>query len=252
VARSPDAQTALPPFERSRALVTGGARGLGRACALALARDGFDVGITYFRSEERAQQTVRELREGEGHAEAFCADLRSASTAAELVEAVEAGFGPIDLLVNNAGVLLAADLESADLESFDHSIDLNLRAPYLLGLQWGRRMKERGGGSIVNLASVGGTVPYLRYIPYSVSKAGLLMLTRVLALALAPEVRVNAIAPGAIALEESSDHSTLPPLRSIPLARYGAEEDVEQALLFLASSSCFKPRRSLLAFTSSG
>jgi NAD(P)-dependent dehydrogenase (short-subunit alcohol dehydrogenase family) len=202
-----------------------------------LAQDGFDVAISYWQSSSRAQRVVDELRMLRARAAAFEADLRDVSQARGLIDSVENELGPVDLLVNNAGVLLTADVSSADAEGFDHSIELNLRAPYLLSLECGRRMKKRNRGGIVNIASVGGLVPYLRHLPYSISKAGLLMLTRALALALAPEVTVNAIAPGAVETDEAASADSLPSLGGIPLGRYGTVGDVQHALLFLARSA---------------
>ena len=138
-------------------------------------------------------------------------------------------------LVNNAGILLDAGVDQAGVADFDASIALNLRAPWLLSLGAGRRMRGRGRGVIINIASVGGLRPYSKHLAYSVSKAGMIMLTRGLARDLAPAVRVNAIAPGMVDLGESG--SSMPIADRVPLGRWARPEDLEDALLFLADAA---------------
>jgi len=218
------------------ALVTGGARRLGARFVRALANEGFDVAFTYHRSGEQARRLVDELDRDGTEAGAYETDLRSTSAIEGLVDAVEGDMGPIGLLVNNAGVLLHADVEASGAADFDESIAVNLRAPYLLSLACGRRMRARGEGCIVNVASTGGLRPYRQHLSYSVSKAGLVMTTRSLALALAPEVTVNAIAPGILRLEGEEDGGDRPPAGRIPLGEYGDPDDVVDALLYLATA----------------
>jgi len=143
-------------------------------------------------------------------------------------------WGPVDCLVNNAGTLLDAGVDQAGVADFDASIAVNLRAPWLLSLDAGRRMRDRGRGVIINIASVGGLRPYSRHLAYSVSKAGLIMLTRGLARDLAPEVRVNAIAPGMVDLSEEG--TPMPVADRVPLGRWARPEDLEEALLYLADA----------------
>lgn len=219
--------------ESPTALVTGGARRLGATIVRALAEEGFRVGFSYRRSAAEAEQLVDELEAGNLNAAGFECDLREASECAALVETVEADLGPVSLLVNNAGVIHEAGVDSAGADDFDATMAVNLRAPWLLSLDLGRRMRSRGSGSIINIASVGGIRPYSKHLAYSVSKAGLIMLTRGLARDLAPEVRVNAIAPGMIDLGESGG---MPARERVPLQSWTGPEDIEDAVLYLADA----------------
>ncbi len=218
------------------ALVTGGARRLGARLCRALAEEGFDIAVAYHRSERAAEALVDDLLALGTEAAAFGADLSVAAEAEALVEGVETEMGPIGLLVNNAGILLPADVETASAEDLDASYALHMRAPYVLSLEVGRRMRRRGGGTIVNIASVGGLRPYRQHLSYSVTKAGLVMLTKVLASALAPEVTVNAVAPGTLWLEGEDELEGKPARTRIPLGDYGRSEDVEDAVVYLATA----------------
>lgn len=219
------------------ALVTGGARRLGARCVRALVREGFDVAFTYHQSRDAAQALVERLQdEYDADVTAFEVDLRRPQECTELVSSVEAEMGPIGLLVNNAGVLVSASVDSASALDLDRCYETNLRAPYVLSLECGRRMVTRGGGTIVNIASTGALRPYLQHLSYSVTKAGLVMLTSALALALAPHVTVNAIAPGTIWLEGEDEAGSKPDPSRIPLGEWGDPEDVEDALVYLATA----------------
>ena len=219
------------------ALVTGGARRLGARFVRALAREGFDVAFTYRRSAVEARELVEELEEdADVDVAAFETDLRRPEACEQLVATVEAEMGPIGLLVNNAGILVAADAHTASATDLDASYETNLRAPYVLSLECGRRMVSRGGGTIVNVASTGALRPYLQHLSYSVTKAGLVMLTEALALAFAPHVTVNALAPGTIWLEGEDEVGGKPAPARIPLGEWGDPEDVEDALIYLATA----------------
>ena len=219
------------------ALVTGGARRLGARFVRALVREGFDVAFTYHQSRDAAHQLVESLEEEfDSDIAAFEADLRRPTDCTELVAAVEAEMGPIGLLVNNAGVLVPASLDSASAADLDRCYETNLRAPYLLSIECGRRMVSRRGGAIINIASTGALRPYLHHLSYSITKAGVVMLTHALALALAPHVTVNAIAPGTIWLEGEDQAAGKPAPERIPLGEWGDPEDVEDALVYLASA----------------
>lgn len=227
--RSPD------PPGRPLALVTGGGRRLGRRIALALARAGYDLAFSYHESVAAAQSVALELEALGVRATPLAADLRDAAQAQALAQRAEREAGAVALLVNSAAVFPRSDAETPDASVFDETIALNLRAPYLLSLECGRAMRERGHGAIVNIASVGGLRPYANHIPYSLSKAGVVMLTRVTALVLAPQVRVNAVAPGTIWLDgEEEGAAAKPDAETIPLQAYGSSADIEQAVLYLA------------------
>jgi pteridine reductase len=226
----------MPAAEGLVALVTGGARRLGAKLVRALAEDGYRVAFSYHESEEQAHQLVDDLGDMDLAAAAYQADLRKESECDALLESVVADLGSIGLLVNNAGLIENADADSADVDHFDRAISLNLRAPYLLSFAVARAMQQGSGGAIVNIASLGGLRPYKNHIPYSVSKAGVIMLTRSLALAFAPSVTVNAVAPGTISLPSDNAAEAKAPLASIPLGSYAAAADVEEAVLYLASA----------------
>jgi len=215
------------------ALVTGGARRLGARFVRVLAEEGFRVAFSYNQSGAQAEALVDGLV-ADGHdVAAFNADLREERSCTALLDSVEGEFGPIQCLVNNAGVLLEGGVETAGVDQFDATIAVNLRAPWLLSLDAGRRMRARGQGSIVNIASVGGLRPYSRHLAYSVSKAGLIMLTRGLARDFAPELRVNAIAPGMVDL---GDDVGMPAPDRVPLGSWAQPEDLEDALLYLVDA----------------
>jgi pteridine reductase len=217
------------------ALVTGGARRLGARFVRALAEEGYRVAFSYHQSQAEAELLVDALATDGYEVAAFAADLREEQECAALLEGVETEWGPVHCLVNNAGILLDAGVDQAGVSDFDASIALNLRAPWLLSLGAGRRMRDRGRGVIINIASVGGLRPYSKHLAYSVSKAGMIMLTRGLARDLAPAVRVNAIAPGMVDLGESG--SSMPVADRVPLGHWARPEDLEDALLYLADAA---------------
>lgn len=215
------------------ALVTGAGHRLGRAIALALADRGMRVAVHCHRSREAAEATVQEIQGRGGEAMVFQADLGDTAAAAGLPGLVAARFGALDVLVNSAGVMIRATVEETTTALWDQVLDLNLRAPFLVSqaaLPWLRPAK----GRIVNLADVGGMEPWPGYAAHSVSKAGMVMLTRVLARALAPEITVNAIAPGAVLPPDDWDDTARAHLvRTTPLQRLGDPSDVTAALLYL-------------------
>ncbi|HEY8477303.1 MAG TPA: glucose 1-dehydrogenase [Chloroflexota bacterium] len=181
------------------ALVTGGGTGLGRAIALALAREGANVAVNYSRSEAEAEATVRSLRDLGVKATAVRADVGRTDEAEALVERTVAELGRLDVLVNNAGTTEFVDFRDLDRITeamWDRILDVNVKAIFFLSRAAAGAMRRRGGGSIVNITSISGLRAGGSSIPYSVSKAASTMLTKCLAIALAPEVRVNAVAPG--------------------------------------------------------
>lgn len=219
------------------ALVTGGAIRVGRAIALALAGAGTRVGITYRSSAREAEVTVAELRALGAAACAVRCDQRDPDQVTAAAAAVEAALGPVDILVNSAAVFRRTPLPEATLEDWDEHLEVNLRGPWLFARALGPAMKERGGGTIVNLVDIAGDRPYVAYLPYSVSKAGLAALTRGLARALAPEVRVNAVAIGTVLWPEGfPEEQAAATLRRTPLGRSGTPEDVAGAVLYLVEA----------------
>lgn len=218
------------------AAVTGGARRLGRALALALARAGCNVIVHYNRSADDAARTVREIEAMGVGARALQADLAVATAAAPLMDAAVAAFGRLDVLVNSASLFERAPVADIDATAWDRVQAVNLRAPFLLSRAAAPHLAATGG-SIVNIADLSALQPWPTYAHHAVSKAGLVHLTRVLARALGPVVRVNAIAPGTVLPPDDytgEDHAGGPDRRV--LARAGSPADVEQALLYLVGS----------------
>jgi pteridine reductase len=215
------------------ALVTGGGRRLGRALALALARRGMHLAIHYNSSADEARVTLDAARELGVTAELFPADLRDAEAARRLPAQVAERFERLDVLVNSAGIMTRATVEETTPELWDGIMAVNLRALFFTvqgALPWLRAAR----GKVVNLADVGGLEPWPRYLAHCVSKAGVVMLTRTLARALAPEVTVNAIAPGAVLPPDDWDAAAREHLaNTTPLKRLGAPGDVAGALLYL-------------------
>jgi NAD(P)-dependent dehydrogenase (short-subunit alcohol dehydrogenase family) len=218
------------------ALVTGGAVRLGRAIALALAREGCHVGLHYHRSAKAARETVRELSALGVEAGAFRADVSRPEEARRLVQETVRHFGRLDVLVNNAGIFFRTPLLKTTPAQWDRLLAVNLRGPFLVSQAAARAMRQAGRGRIINIADVGGIHAWPSYIPYCVSKAGLLMLTRGLALALAPRVQVNCVAPGAVLLPEGAPSALRQRLRrEVPMGREGDPEDVAAAVIFFAT-----------------
>jgi len=205
------------------ALVTGGAHRLGRALALALAEAGCDIALHYHASAGPAADTAGEIRSLGRRAVALPADLSS-------TQQIEG----LDILINSAAILEAVDLLDVSETDWQRTIDLNLKAAFFCLQQAARRMQRRGGGSIVNISDVAGLRPWARYPIHSISKAGIEMLTQVAALALAPDIRVNAVAPGPVLRPERMSAERWRSLGSrLPLQRTGTPDDITQAVLFL-------------------
>ncbi|CAN5869488.1 SDR family oxidoreductase [soil metagenome] len=216
------------------ALVTGAAIRVGRAIALALAGEGMRVVVHHHSSEEEARELVRAIEQGGGEAVAIRADLARFQEVERLAREAEAAFGGIDVLVNNAAVFPHARLEETDEALWDHTLAVNLKAPFFLTQKLAPRMRARGGGVIVNLADLAGLQTWASYAVHGIAKAGLVQLTRVAARSLAPEIRVAAIAPGTVLPPEDLPEEEVERLaRLSPLQRIGSPEDVVQALLYL-------------------
>ncbi len=214
------------------ALVTGGARRLGRAFVEALAADGMRVAIHHGHSAQEADALVALLHARGGDAHAFEADLRDAAAAAALPGLVANHFGRLDVLVNSAAVMERIPVAETTVTQWDDILALNLRAPFFLAQQAAPHLRLTGG-TIVNIADLGGLEPWRHYPAHSVSKAGLVMLTKVLAMALAPDITVNAIAPGTVLVPEDYDDTRREFLsETTPLGRLGTPEDAVEALRY--------------------
>jgi 3-oxoacyl-[acyl-carrier protein] reductase len=224
------------------ALVTGGSRSIGRAIALGFAREGADVAVNYVSNTEEARSTVRDIEALGRQALAVKADTSKRAEVEAMVNEVWERFGQIDILVNNAGVqkrVFFLDLEEKD---WDWMLGVNLKGYYLVGQAVAARMKARGHGAIINISSEAAGFPAQRMTAYCVSKAGVAMLTKCMALELAQYgIRVNALAPGLtrtdINRKDLEDEEFLKMrVARIPLGRVMNPEDLVGAALFLASS----------------
>jgi len=221
-------------------LVTGGAKRVGKSITLALAGRKSDVAITYLTSSAEASGTVKELRKLGVKALALQGDVSKKADVERIVATVEKDLGPIDVLVNNASIFEKTPWPGISEEQWDSLLDVNLKGPFLLAQILGPRMSERQRGKIINLVDGAGDRPYPAFIPYCVSKAGLISLTKALAIALAPHVQVNAIAPGAVLFPETaSEHHKKSVLDSTLLGKEGTPEDIARTVLFLVEGTDF-------------
>jgi NAD(P)-dependent dehydrogenase (short-subunit alcohol dehydrogenase family) len=231
----PDSDSNNRKLSGKVALVTGAAKRLGRAIALHLAREGADVVVHYHRSVDEAQEVVAEITNLGRRAICLHADLAKKSDIDNLFNATKKEFARLDILVNNASNFLHADFASLTEEIWDAALDVNLKAPFLCS-QAAAPLLKKNYGVIINLSDVAGFLGWTSYVPHSVSKAGITMLTRVLAKALAPEIRVNAIAPGTITMPGDPPDLAADFIKRAPLQRTGTTEDVTAAISFLINS----------------
>jgi NAD(P)-dependent dehydrogenase (short-subunit alcohol dehydrogenase family) len=226
-----------------RALVTGGGRGLGRVIAQALAEAGADVAIAG-RTPDVCQEAAREIAAATGRrALGFAADVTQAAEVERLKREVEEGLGGIDILVNNAGVNIRGAAEELQESDWDSVVDTNLKAPFLCARAVGAAMCARGWGRVINLGSILSVIALAGRAPYASSKAGVLGLTRVLALEWAKSgVTVNAICPGPFATDMNRQLLTDPVkyqafVEKIPLGRWGELHEIAGVAVFLASDA---------------
>ena len=220
------------PSEGRVALVTGAGKRLGRAIALGLAQDGACVAVHYRKSEEEAREVVGAIKNFGGRAEAFGGELTSVEEIRRMVHKVGHEMGRLDILVNSAANFLPSSMISTTEEIWDAALDTNLKAPFFLAQAAGTMLK-RSRGVIINIADTGGILGWPGYIAHSVAKAGVVMLTRVLAKAMAPEVRVNAIAPGTITMPGDPPEWEADFRKIAPLKHSGTMEDVVSAVSYL-------------------
>lgn len=219
------------------ALVTGAGHRLGRAIAVALGADGAHVAVHYHESAEEARATVKAVVDAGGAASVFQADLRDAGAAAALAADVARACGRLDVLVNSAASMVRTPLDTVTAAQWDDVFALNLRAPFFLSLAAARAMGEQGG-VIVNISDHMGFESWPSFVPHGVSKAGVSAMTRALAAALAPRVRVNAVAPGAVLPPEGWPAAEQERYaRETPLARIGTPDDVIAAIRYLIGAT---------------
>jgi NAD(P)-dependent dehydrogenase (short-subunit alcohol dehydrogenase family) len=235
------------PLRGKTALITGAARRLGRASALALAEAGADVAITFRNSARDARETVVDLCGMGVRAFALRCDVTDESSVRAMMKEAGRELGRIDILVNNAANYETAEFEKLTVRQWDAIFASNTRAPFLVSreaLKWMRRDRGKSAGKleakIINMGSLGGLRPWATHAHYCSSKAALHMLTKVMAKALAPEIAVNAVAPGMIDLGEKSAAAFMRRMaKQTPLRRNGRSEEVAAAVLFFATAPQF-------------
>jgi len=221
-------------LEGQVALVTGGAKRIGRSIALRLAAEGADVVVNYATSKAEAEGVVREIQGSRRRAIAVEANVSRRADVQKLFAAAEKEFGRLDILVNNAGMFFAAKFEELTEEQWDRIMNANLKSQFLCAQAAAPIMKRQGHGRIINLSSLGGILAWPAYTHYCVSKAGSIMLTRCLARALGPEILVNSVAPGTIQFPgELPDEEYI---RRVPLHRTGTGDDIAGAVAYLATA----------------
>lgn len=218
------------------ALVTGGARGIGQACALALARAGADVAVADI-NREAAEKVAAEIRGLGQNGLALAVDMAAVAEIQSMVESLVEQWGRIDILVNNAGILQNYALDRISEKDWDMVLDVNLKGTFFCSQAVVRHMKSRGGGRIINLASVAGKTGGAKAgTHYAVSKAGVICLTKSLAKDGASSgILVNAVAPGYVLTDMTREMDYDP--QTVPLGRLGVAEEVADVVLFLASPS---------------
>ena len=238
--QSRESHDASAPLAGRTAVVTGGAKRIGRAIALALASSGTNVAITYRDSQTDAEETVRSLAALGVDAFAVRTELTDAESIRQSVAAVVEEFGRLDILVNNAGLFEQATLEDITPEHWDRIFATNTRAPFLMAQAAYPYLKAASGrdGRIINIGSLGGTHPWATHAHYCTSKAALHMLSQTMAKAWAPEVSVNCVVPGLIAQGEV-DPAYARFAEKTPMQRNGTAEDVAAAVLFFATGPNF-------------
>ncbi|MBL4873070.1 MAG: 3-oxoacyl-ACP reductase FabG [Rhodobacteraceae bacterium] len=220
-------------LEGKVAIVTGASRGIGRAIAFGLAKEGAKVAFCHL-DDPQAEATLSEIN-GVSEGLSISADVSDEHAVIDFFDAVQTKFGAIDILVNNAGILHEAPLADTLVSDFDRVISVNLRGSFLTTREFSRRTTK---GRIINIASDLGVLGRENMVAYTASKGGIISLTRTLALELAPDILVNAIAPGSTETDMTSPQSMSPQALAkdlnTPLARFGQPEEIADMAVFLA------------------
>jgi 3-oxoacyl-[acyl-carrier protein] reductase/pteridine reductase len=215
-------------------LVTGAAKRIGRGIALRLAREGARVAIHYNGSRTEALETAAEC----GNAPVFQANLESVPDIRRMFEEIREHFGRLDGLVNNAARFTAFDPMDITEADWDFIHNVNLKATFFCCQQGAKLMRESGGGRIVNISSLGGIRPWAEHVHYCASKAGVIMLTRALSKALAPEITVNSVAPGVIPFGEGGERIEAM-IKATPAKRAGTADEIADAVVYFLSATNF-------------
>jgi 3-oxoacyl-[acyl-carrier protein] reductase len=229
----------MPELKDRVALVTGGSRGIGKAIALALARAGAKLAVNYRERDDEAQAVAGEIRRSGGHAATFKADVSQSSAVQGMVRDVEAKLGPIDILVNDAGMAAVRGLDDITEEDFDRTLAVNLKSAFLCTQAVLPGMRKRRWGRIVNISSIGARIGAGSVsVAYGASKAGVEGLTRAYALRLASEgVTANAVAPGLVDTDMGQPLIKAGTANRIPVGRAGTGDEIAQAVLLLINNA---------------
>ena len=232
-------KTSDKPLQGRTALVTGGAKRLGRATALALAKAGADVAITFLRSAREAQHTVIDLSSLGVRSVALRCDITDEKSVRGMIKEVGKELGGLDILVNNAANYETAEFEKLSVKQWDAIFASNARGPFLVSREAVKLLRQRRG-KIINMGSLGGLRPWASHAHYCSSKAALHMLTKVMAKALAPAIAVNCVAPGMIDLGEKAAATFMRRMaKQTPMRRNGTGEEIAAAVLFFATAPHF-------------
>ena len=229
---------ASQPLLGRAALVTGGSRRIGREIALQLAAAGAEITVTYRKSREDAEQTIKDIKELGRIAIAVECDVCSEESVRSAVVASVNFHGRLDILVNNAAIFEPAPLEELSLEQWDSIFATNTRGPFLVSREAVPHLRK-SQGRIINMGSLGGLRAWANHAHYCASKAALHMLTQAMAKAFAPEVAVNCVAPGWIDLEDNPHEDDLRMAAKTPMKRNGVARDVAEAVIFFSTASSF-------------
>jgi len=229
------------------ALVTGAGKRVGQVIALALAERGAALAIHYRSSRAGAEEAAARINEQHGPAQIFAANLERVDEIERMVANVIEAFGRLDVVVNSASVFYRKPLEELTERDWDINLDTNLKAPFFLSKFAGAAMRRQGAGKIINIGDWAAIRPYNNYLPYAVSKAGLIGLTRALAKALAPEVQVNCVALGPVMPPDNYGAEEVERLRLATLTKtMGSPGDVARAVLFLCEGTDFATGSTLM------
>jgi 3-oxoacyl-[acyl-carrier protein] reductase len=218
------------------ALVTGGARRLGKYISLALAENGFDIAVNYRTSRRDALQTKKEIESIGKQCLLLYADVSQNRDVARMFTNIVKNFGRLDVVVNNAGIFESANLFSTTEKMWENTLATNLKSVFLVSKAAAVIFQKQQRGKIINISSVGGIKAWKGFLAYSVAKAGVFQLTRILARELAPYAHVNAIAPGTILMSDDNI-SSLDDANIIPLNRFGVPSDITSLVVYLATTS---------------
>jgi len=221
-------------------LVTGSAKRVGKCIALTLAEKGANVIVNYRTSQEKAEKVVEEIKKFGVKSISIGADISKAEEVKTMIEKIMNDFGSLHILVNNAAVFFKTPFKTLSEKDWDKTLDINLKGTFLCSKYAADEMLKRKEGKIINIADWSGVRPYTNYIPYCISKAGVIALTKAFAKTIAPYIQVNCILPGPIILpEDFTEEEREEITASVPLKRIGSPEDIASTVVFLIEGSDF-------------